>query len=468
MSASVFNPQLRVLLCPQCGAPVEVSPVGGASPCRFCGAQAQIAGRDESLDQVLRPQRQALPEGERLARLRQQAGKPLIPPGNILHLFDAGAIPPWRLNEAVGVWQAARTESQTTGHPDAGETVYFLAMALSSLFGEQKDVARQRAVLESSLEALRLPRHRQALRCMLARLACRSGEAEAAGQWLAPCDPASDDIEMDSPYRFARAVIATAQGDFHGVVQALGRTQTEVPLLQAVEPTCVAFRANAVERLGDVQGASALLSQYMSNRPDHTTMLEKTFEHWALFQLCAQSRGSALTVRKEQKAATASARSGGGVGAIFAFVGVTMALIGIGLLIASVVASAPAARKGKGAHLTPAATSSSAYAMPGGILLLMGVIFSGVGIPIYRSAARARRLALTGEKAQAQVLGMQPTGLAINNVPQYAITLLVQRAGGAPPYQATVKVLGTTVRPESTVPVLLDPKDPSQVILDLG
>jgi hypothetical protein len=106
--------------------------------------------------------------------------------------------------------------------------------------------------------------------------------------------------------------------------------------------------------------------------------------------------------------------------------------------------------------------------MPGGILLLMGVIFSGVGIPIHRAAARARRLALTGEKAQAQVMGVNATGLEINNVPQFAITLLVQRAGGAPPYQATVKVLGMVVRPESTVAVLLDPKDPSQVILDAG
>jgi len=176
-----------------------------------------VAGRDESLDAVLRPNRQPIPENERLTRLRQQAGKPLLPPGNIAHLFDNGAIPPWRLNEAIGVWQAARKDSQTTGNPQAGEAVYFLAMALSGMLGEQKDVARQRAVIESSLEALRLPRHRQALRCMLSRLACHSGDAAAGEQWLAPCDAYSDDIEMDSPYRFARAVIATARGDWNGV-----------------------------------------------------------------------------------------------------------------------------------------------------------------------------------------------------------------------------------------------------------
>ena len=470
---STFNAQLRVLLCPQCGAPVEVSPAGGVAPCRFCGAQAQIAQRDESLDQVLRPQRQPLPEGERLARLRQQAGKPLIPPGNIQHLFTGGEIPAWKLNEALGVWQAARVESQATGRPDAGEAVYFLAMALSGMFGDQKDAPRQRAVLESSLEALRLPRHRQALRCMLSRLASRSGDPQAAEHWLGPCDPASDDIEMDTPYRYSRAVIATARQDWQGVVQVLGRSTNDVPMLQAVETTCVAFRANALEKLGDVQGATAVLSQHMSGRADRTALLEKTFLYWEPFALCSASRGTALAVRTEQKAATASRRSGGSVGTIFAVLGVVMGLVGAGLLIASLVGSmaTPRHSSSKGSHAAPAPTPSAASLalnIPGGTLLLMGLIFSAVGIPLHRSAARAKRLALTGEKATAQVMGIQPTGVAINNVPQYAITLLVQRAGGAPPYQARVKMLGMSVRAESTVNVLLDPKDPAQLIIDQG
>jgi hypothetical protein len=52
------------------------------------------------------------------------------------------------------------------------------------------------------------------------------------------------------------------------------------------------------------------------------------------------------------------------------------------------------------AHL-PVVNNSMAYTMPGGILLSMGVIFAGVGVPIRRTAARARRLALIGERADA-------------------------------------------------------------------
>jgi hypothetical protein len=476
-----FNADVRVLLCPQCGAPLEVAAMGGTIPCRFCGAQAQVAVRDDSLDQVLRPARQQLSEGERLSRLRAQASKPLVPPASIRHLFDQGAIPAWKLNEAITMWQSARQASQASGQLDAAEVVYFLAMALSSLFGEQKDTVRQRALLESSLEALRLPRHRQALRCMLARLACHSGEAASAEKWLAPCDPASDDLEMDTGYRFSLAVVATARGDFARVLEVLGRSSTEIPILEALNSTCVAFRANALERTGDVAGAAAALHEHMTNRPDHTALIEKTLAYWGIFQLCPASRGSAQAEVRQEKATAAAARTGGGVGGVFAVLGVLMAVVGAGLLIAGLltgghpgVHASPPPPHAKGAHVAPppppqpsaSAGAHQAMTMAGGILLFMGLIFGGVGIPLQRSAAKARRIALTGTKARAQVKSATPTGMAINDVPQYAIVLSIQPADGAPPYDATVKVLGQQVIPGMAVGVLIDPTDPKSVILD--
>ena len=54
-------------------------------------------------------------------------------------------------------------------------------------------------------------------------------------------------------------------------------------------------------------------------------------------------------------------------------------------------------------------------------------------------------------------------------MPQIAFRLLVQRPGGAPPYQATAKALGAIhLVPGMTVPVLVDPQDPSAVLLELG
>jgi len=478
--SNAFSYQLRVLLCPQCGAPVEVSPSGGASPCRFCGAHAEVGIRDETLDEVLRPTRQAISEDERTSRLRAQAGRPLIPPQGILHLFESGAIPAWRINEAVTTWQAARTDVVATGNPDSAQKLYFLAMALAGAYGDQNDVSRQRAVLESSLEALRLPRHRQALRCMLSRLACRSGDVAAAEHWLAPCDPASDDLEMDTPFRFSRALISTAQKNWQSVLQILGRGPQDVPILDASETVIVALRANAVEQLGDVQGAALLLTAYMSQSSVHAERIGKALDYWAPFGLCTQSRPAAQTGRRQEQAHRAVATSGGGVGLVFAVVGGLMAVAGVGLLISGLVmgmggsSPPPAPRETRHGHAAPppppppvSSGASSGMTTAGGILLVMGLIFGGVGIPIYRSGARARRLAMTGERARAQVLSASPTGLSINNVPQYAFTLLVQRPGAAPPYQATVKMLGAAhIRHGASVSVLVDPQDPTSVIFE--
>jgi hypothetical protein len=416
-------------------------------------------------------------EEERLSRLRMQTNKPLMPPMGILHLFESGAIPTWRIGEAVTLWQTARRDVLSTGNPESSQTVYFLAMALSGAYGEQNDMARQRAVLESSLDVLRLPRHRQALRCMMSRLACRSGDVAAAEQWLLPCDPHSDDLEMDSPYRFARALIATARKDSQGVLAILGRGPGDVPILQAIETVIVALRANAVERLGDVAGASMLLTAYMSQGSEHATRLGKVLDHWSAFALCEQSRGAAQTVQRQGQAQRAVATTGGGVGLIFAVLGVLMAVVGAGLLIRALIvgasshSSAPTGGKHGHAAPPPVATAgeSQAFLIPGGILLLMGLIFGGVGIPIYRAGARAKRLALTGERAKAQVLSASPTGLSINNVPQYAFTLMVQRPGGSAPYQTKTKMLGAShIRQGATVSVLVDPQDPSSVIFEPG
>jgi hypothetical protein len=483
--SNAFSYELRVLLCPQCGAPVDVSPTGGASPCRFCGAHAEMGIRDESLDLVLKPQRQAISEDERISRLRMQANKPLMPPANIMHLFESGTIPAWKIAEAVTLWQTARRDVLATGNPDAAQAIYFLAMALSGAYGDQKDVPRQRAILESSLEALRLPRHRQALRCMLSRLACRAGDVAAAEQWLGPCDPASDDLEMDTPYRFSRALIATSKKDWQGVLQVLGRGPLDVPILQATETIIVVLRANAVEQLGDVPGAATLLFAYMNQSSEHALRIGKALDYWAPFGLCEKSRAPAQTERRQEQGHRAVARSGGGVGLVFAVVGGLMAVIGAGLLISGLVMGSgssrpppptPTAAHGHG-HAAPPPppppampnVAASGMTMSGGILLLMGLIFGGVGIPIYRSGARAKRLAMSGERATAQVVSAGTTGLSINNVPQYAFTLLVQRPGAAPPYQATVKVLGAGhIRPGASVAVLVDPQDPTSVIFDPG
>ena len=67
--------------------------------CRYCGAQNQLVARNEQ--PILAHQPQPLSEAERLIRLRQQDGRPLLPPPSLQSLVPDGQLPPWKVNEAI-------------------------------------------------------------------------------------------------------------------------------------------------------------------------------------------------------------------------------------------------------------------------------------------------------------------------------------------------------------------------------
>ena len=67
-------------------------------------------------------------------------------------------------------------------------------------------------------------------------------------------------------------------------------------------------------------------------------------------------------------------------------------------------------------------------------LLPLGLVFGGIGYAMGKAAARAERLQVHGIVGTGQVLGAQPTGMAINHVPQMAIRLQILLPG-RPPYE---------------------------------
>ena len=254
-----FSYQLRVAACDRCGAPCEASVAGGSFACRFCNAQNQLAVRDEAL---VAPARQPIHEGERVNRLRMQDGKPLLPPPSIQHLFEGGGVPEWKINEVVAIWNSTRHELRSgPGNYDAAERLVFITMVLSQHFQLKGDKLRQRSLLEGCLDAVSLPRHKQIMRGFLSRAAVRTGDVQAAESWLQPCDPLSDDIQMDSAYRFSRAFIDTARGNFPRVLEVLGPGPQDVPIEDASDDVCTVFRANAWEKLGRPDQAVALLRE---------------------------------------------------------------------------------------------------------------------------------------------------------------------------------------------------------------
>ena len=456
---TTFSFQLRILLCTHCGAPLEASPAGGQIPCRYCHAVNLLSVRDNR--PVFGAPQAPISEQERLNRLRAQDGKPLLPPPSLQALLPNGQLPAWKVQEALAVWQATRQELRVTANFEAAERLLFLTMVLSHHFVEQSDKLRQRAMLESALDVFTLPRHRQVMRGYLCRSACRLGDLQAAEQWLAPCDRQSDDLETDSEYRYSRAFIDTARGDWNAVLRSLGGRFEDVPIQDAMDAVCSVLRANAWERLGQTQAAVALLQQAMANQgANGRQAIARVIEINAAMRLCEQSypvaHGQHAVVAGKMAAHSAS----GGIHKPFFIIGVlclVASVVCLFLMLTDLIFDVPSgAAFGCGIALTT--------------LLPMGLIFGGIGHAMGKAAARAERLRVHGIVGTGQVLGAQPTGMSINNVPQMAIRLQIL-LHGRPPYEATTKMLMSAsvahaLIPGTSVSVRVDPDKLSDVLIE--
>lgn len=257
-----FDTNVRVLLCDHCGAPLEVGLGAGAARCRHCGAQSVFAARVERF--VIDHPR--MPEAQRLAELRRQDWASPPPPPALAHLIEGGRVPSWHLDEAMRAWLAARKELRT-GSVDAAERFLFLTNMMSSYLFESRDYLRLRAMYESALEAVELPRHKQVLRGFLSRTAASLGDLDAAERWLAPCDPYALELDADGAYRLSRATLATARGEWPTVLAWLGNARDEVPIHDLYDAAAVVQRANALEQLGRLDLAVAALQLEMQRGP---------------------------------------------------------------------------------------------------------------------------------------------------------------------------------------------------------
>jgi len=104
-------------------------------------------------------------------------------------------------------------------------------------------------------------------------------------------------------------------------------------------------------------------------------------------------------------------------------------------------------------------------------LVIFGVVFFTVVLPLIRRSAQRQRLLATGEQAQAKILGLADTGVKINNNPQLQIQLEVYPQT-RPPFQTqcitTVSFLAIPrIQPGMMVMVRFDPANPAAVALEM-
>lgn len=286
---SAFSADVRILTCPQCGAPVRLGRQGGHIQCSYCHAPLVVAPRDDA------PLHQAgaaafLSEPERVQGLWAQAasfGSKELPP-EMREVLRGGALTAERVGAALGVWRMY-CQRASAGDFTAGELAVLMTGALSSYFAVQKDLERQRALLESALDALRDPTQKQVIRCNLARSSARVGDMQSAQVWFAACDPRSADLQSDTAYRVTYASLATWHGDFRSVLAALGPTPSSVPVALPSRLQAGVLRANAIERSGDLHGAVAQLVAEARALPGGREAIPEIVEASPHLQLCPQS-----------------------------------------------------------------------------------------------------------------------------------------------------------------------------------
>ena len=259
---TIFSFDLRVLMCDKCGAAIDGTIVGGTAVCRFCNTTNHVVKRAER--HAAAPPGPRMSEAGRLDLLRGQDGRAAQVPPELEQLLTQGGLSQARLPEALKLWLSYRAQVKGGGSFAAQERLYFLTRLCHTRFKWSGESKRMRALLEAAMDVLDDSRHHQILRSMMARDAARLGDFEAAEKWLAAIDPHSDDLLVDTAYRLTNAYIATRQADWNRVLAQLGTTVTDLPFADEADGLVVVFRANAHERLGDLDTAQAQLWQFGS------------------------------------------------------------------------------------------------------------------------------------------------------------------------------------------------------------
>jgi hypothetical protein len=199
-------------------------------------------------------------EAERHARLREQDSRAPVLPPDVAALTRDGYLAPEHVETARQLWRDLRTQVGVGAPFATSERLFHLTLLLAP----HLDPRERRAFLETAIEILEDAGHRQVLRGALARGAVLAGDLEAANAWLAPVNPRSTDLAMDTAYRYAAAMLATARGDDARVTELLGWSHTDVPLADAEEVGCAILRANVLERQGRTKEAADELTHVLT------------------------------------------------------------------------------------------------------------------------------------------------------------------------------------------------------------
>jgi hypothetical protein len=237
----------------------------------------------------------------------------------------------------------------------------------------------------------------------------------------------------------------------------LGSTSELVPIQDAMDDVCAVFRANAWEKMGQMQYAVNVLQERMAKGPHIRSVQMKIVQVYSRWGICAQSFPLADSAHSQVAAGQVGQMSGGMLAMVLIPLGAMFVLMALGCLVGIVIA---------------AVNGSYDWMLgPGICMIVMGPLGLGFiygGMKARAAAKKAEYLRVHGVRAQAQVLGISGTGMEVNGIPQVMVQLQVMLPGQMP-YQTSTKLLLSNpgqLAPGAQVAVRVDPKDPATIIIE--
>jgi hypothetical protein len=266
----MFEVALRLLMCEWCGAAIKALPEGGVFSCDHCQAKLVLEARITGVTSS------GVPETERLELLAQQVDQDHSRGvTGFSHLVRDGLHDPDRVEESIAEWNRARADLLKANTPQAADRFFVFSKVVAD---QLPDLERKRAVLETAAELLPNGADCQVMCARLSRAASNAGELDAAERWLERCDPRSSSIEADTEYRISHARLQLARANYLGVFQGLGLRDGLVPIHSRGRMIAAIYRAEAYERLNDLQSAvGELLVQARRSSTRLRTLTEGRF-----------------------------------------------------------------------------------------------------------------------------------------------------------------------------------------------
>jgi len=288
---TLYSHAIRVLACQSCGAPFDAAIAGGQAKCSYCSAINVVTRRDERSD-LSRAQEAlgaAMSESERFAQLRHQNQGPENLPASLAAWLSGRTLNRAFLPQAQQDWQMGRQElAAGSGAFSVAERFFWLSV----LIVDHVEPRRQRATLETAAELLTDTRHRHVVRCMLARRAAQHGDAQAAVDWLATCNPRSTDLITDTAFRYASATLAASRNDPVKIFEWLGHRPGDVPLADRQQFACELLRVHALELSG--RGAEAATDLRVWIARFGAEAVQGAIRNHAPLELCPNAMAQAL------------------------------------------------------------------------------------------------------------------------------------------------------------------------------